>query len=125
MKDDVNDELYEFTEEDEELLKWGESEDDRYDKYRDDWSDSLLLNIKQLFTEYVKDKHGYYFNADERFVEHAIVCLKEAADVDLIPSFTYINAKKREAPKVEYVESFDELKENKVEVVESEVERRI
>jgi hypothetical protein len=101
--------LYELEE-----IDMGPNWDDEYDRYRDDWSESLLLDVKKLFTEYVKDKHGYYFGADERFVEHVICCLKEAADVELIPGLVHIGAKKREAPKVEYVESFDELKEVKV-----------
>lgn len=109
---DIDEELYEFTEEDEALMN---DPDLAYERYRDDWSESLLLDIKKLFTEYVKDKHGYYFDADERFVEHAILCLADVADVHLYPELTgHVGAKKRQAPKIEFVESFDELKTEKV-----------
>jgi hypothetical protein len=109
-----DEDLYEFTEADEELLKM--DPDEQYELYRDHWSESLLSDVKALFTEYVKDTRGYYFGADERFVEHTILCLAETAKVQLLPELGgHIRAKKYQAPRVEFVESFDELKPKEVE----------
>jgi len=107
-----DEELYEFTEEELESIKM--DPDEQYELYRDHWSESLLSDVKALFTEYVKDTRGYYFGADERFVEHVISCLAEVAHVQLLPELAgHIRAKKYQAPRVEFVESFDELKEIK------------
>ena len=104
-----DEDLYEFTEADEELLKM--DPDEQYELYRDAWSESLLADIRKLFTEYVRDKHGYYFNADERFVEHAILCLADVSGCQLLPELNgRVSAKMYRAPRVEFVESFDELK---------------
>lgn len=120
--EDVDEELYEFTEEEEAMMR--PDPDEAYELYRDAWSESLLCDIRKLFTEYVKDKHGYYFNADERFVEHAILCLRDVANVQLYPELTgRVGAKKIQAPKVEFVESFDELKVEKV--VKDEVQTKV
>lgn len=111
MKDEIElgDEYYEFTEEDEELLRM--DPDERYEMYRDMWSESLLSDIKKLHAEYVLNKKGYYFDSNERFVEHAIQCLAEVGRVQLFPELTgRVSAKAYQAPRIEFVESFDELK---------------
>jgi hypothetical protein len=114
MKDEIElgDEYYEFTEADEALLN---DPDLAYDEYRDAWSESLLSDIKKLHAEYVLNKKGYYFDASERFVEHAILCLAETARVQLLPELNgRVGAKLYQAPRVEFVEEFNELKPEEV-----------
>ena len=111
MKDEIElgDEYYEFTEADEELLRV--DEDEAYERFRDMWSESLLSDIKKLHAEYVLNKKGYYFDASERFVEHAILCLAETAHVQLLPELNgRVGAKLYQAPRIEFVEEFNELK---------------
>lgn len=118
--EEADEELYEFTEEDEALMR--PDPDEAYELYRDAWSESLLCDIRKLFVEYVRDKHGYYFGADERFVEHAILCLADVSGCQLLPELNgRVGAKMFRAPRVEFVESFDELKTPK-EVVKDEVQ---
>jgi hypothetical protein len=127
MKDEIElgDEYYEFTEADEELLRM--DEDEKYEMYRDAASESLLSDIRKLFTEYVRGERGYYFGADERFVEHAICCLADVAGVQLLPELNgHVGAKMHRAqrveltPRIEFVEEFNELKPKENEVVKSD-----
>ena len=102
-------------------LDMGPDWDAEYERYRDDWSESLLMDIRKLYTEYTKDKKGYYFGADERFVEHAISCLSDVSGCQLLPELSgHIRAKMYRAPRVEFVEEFNELKPKENEVVKSD-----
>lgn len=104
-----------------EELDMGPDWDAEYEKYRDNWSESLLSDIRKLFTEYVRGERGYYFGADERFVEHAILCLADVSGCQLLPELGgRVGAKMYRAPRVEFVESFDELKPKENEVVKSD-----
>jgi len=55
--------------------------DAAYDRYRDDWSDSLEANVKELFETFYNAKHGYYTDRKEKLVEHIIEKLEEVAKV--------------------------------------------
>lgn len=84
--------------------------DYEYDKYRDDWSDSLHEALKEVYKDFVEVKKlGYYKDNPTRFLEHAISDLKEIAKCDLVAYEGNITATKRKPVTVEFVQpSFEE-----------------
>ena len=46
--------------------------EDAYDRWRDDWGEQLDHALTELYTKFVKSKHGYYTDRPERLKEHII-----------------------------------------------------
>lgn len=84
---------------------------DEYDRWRDDECDKLWDATKELYDKFVNSpKHGYFQDAPERFVEHVISHLQHFSNCELHVTGLGVDARLRQKPSVEFVESFEEDK---------------
>jgi len=71
--------------------EYGPDPDAAYERYRDDWCESLDADVKKLFETFYNAKHGYYTERKEKLVEHIIERLQDVAKVK-VTAFDSIHA---------------------------------